>query len=232
MESDKVNPKVSVILPARNAEKTIHDACKSVLAQDFEDLELIVIVNGSNDKTDDVVKSLDDKRVIITTSEPGIVPALNTGLRLAKGEIIARQDADDLWYEGKLSRQVSAFDENYADVIGTQMKIVQNNVPNITTSYPKNHQEILQWFGQFKNPIGHPSVSFRRNIINRVGGYWDYFPLAEDFDLWMKMLPFARFANLDFVGVQYNFTPNQNYSHETPAMLIRHYAALYNQHHR
>jgi len=227
-----VNPKVSVILPARNAEKTIHDACKSVLTQDFEDLELIVIVNGSNDKTEEVVKSFDDKRVIITTSEPGIVPALNTGLRLAKGEIIARQDADDLWYKGKLSQQVSAFDENYADVIGTQMKIVQNNVPDSTTLYPKNHQEILQWFGQLKNPIGHPSVAFRRNIINRIGGYWDYFPLAEDFDLWMRMLPFVKFGNLDFVGVQYNFTPNQNYSHETPAMLIRHYAALYNQHYR
>lgn len=227
-----MTPRVSVILPARNAEKTIHDACSSVLTQDFEDLELIVIVNGSNDKTEEVVKSLDDKRVIITASDPGIVPALNTGLRLAKGEIIARQDADDLWYKGKLSQQVSAFDENYADVIGTQMKIVQNNVPDSTTLYPKNHQEILQWFGQFKNPIGHPSVAFRRNIINRIGGYWDYFPLAEDFDLWMRMLPFVKFGNLDFIGVQYNFTLNQNYSHETPVMLIRHYAALYNQHHR
>ena len=232
MASIKLTPKVSVILPARNAEKTIHDACASVLTQDFEDLELIVIVNGSNDKTSDVVKNIDDKRLILTSSEPGIVPALNTGLRLAKGEIIARQDADDLWLEGKLSRQISAFDENYADVIGTQMKIVQQNVPNSVTSYPTKHQDILQWFGQFKNPIGHPSVAFRRNIINRVAGYWDYFPLAEDFDLWMRMLPFVRFGNLDFVGVQYNFTPNQNYSHETPAMLIRHYAALYNQHHR
>jgi glycosyltransferase involved in cell wall biosynthesis len=225
-------PKVSVILPARNAEKTVYDACKSVLTQDFEDLELIVIVNGSSDKTEEVVKSINDKRIIITNSAPGIVPALNTGLRIAKGEIIARQDADDLWYEGKLSRQVSAFDENYADVVGTQMKIVQKNFSDTTTSYPLKHQEILQWFGQFKNPIGHPSVAFRRNIIDRVAGYWDYFPLAEDFDLWMRMLPFVRFANLDFVGVQYNFTPNQNYSHETPAMLIRHYAALYNQHHR
>jgi glycosyltransferase involved in cell wall biosynthesis len=222
-----LKPRVSVVLPARLAQETIADSCRSVLSQDFEDIELIVVVNGPIDKTPEIVLSLGDGRIKLTESDEGIVPALNRGLALARGEIIARQDADDVWLPGKMSRQVAAFDSGLGNVIGTQMKVVQKGNQDSVTEYPLAHEEILGWFGQVKNPIGHPSVAYKRSVIDRVGGYWDFFPFAEDFDLWMRMLPYARFANLDAVGVQYNFTPNPRYSHDVPRYLIKHYASLY-----
>lgn len=224
----KLKPRVSVVIPSRLSQETILESCNSVLSQDFKDIEVIVVINGPLDKTPDLVLSLEDPRIRIEESEEGIVPALNRGLSLARGEIIARQDADDVWLPGKLSNQVSAFDSGLGNVIGTQMKIVQSGHPDSVTSYPKNHEEIIEWFSRFNNPIGHPSVAYKRSILDRVGGYWDFFPLAEDFDLWMRMLPFANFANIDFVGVQYNFRPNPKYSHEVPKILISHYANLYN----
>lgn len=222
-----MKPRVSVIIPARKSQDSIAEACRSVLDQDFKDLELIVVVNGDQDRTPEIVLSIGDPRIRLAESDEGIVPALNRGLSLARGEIIARQDADDVWMPGKLSRQVEAFDSGNGSVIGTQMKVVQSGKEESITNYPESHEEILEWFGKVKNPIGHPSVAYKRSVIDRVGGYWDFFPLAEDFDLWMRMLPYARFANLDFVGVQYNFTPNPRYNHDVPRYLIRHYAALY-----
>lgn len=222
-----MKPRVSVIIPVRNAAATIQSSIKSVLDQDFKDIEVIVVVNGTTDRTVDKVLEINDDRIKLFESEAGIVPALNRGIHMSSGEIIARQDADDIWMSGKLSNQIRAFDEGLGDVIGTQMRVVQAEKPDTITEYPKTHAGILEWFGQIKNPIGHPSVAMKRSALDKVGGYWDFFPFAEDFDLWMRMLPYVRFANLEMIGVQYNFVPNPRYSHEVPKFLIRHYASLY-----
>lgn len=222
-----MRPKVSVIIPARNAESTITESIESVLSQDFTDIEVIVVVNGTSDRTPERVLEINDSRIILAESDAGIVPALNRGIHLSRGDIIARQDADDIWLPDKLLRQITAFESGLGDVIGTQMKVVQSEKQDTVTEYPTTHEGILEWFGMVKNPIGHPSVAFKRSAIEKVGGYWDFFPFAEDFDLWMRMMPYVKFANLDMTGVQYNFVPNPRYSHEVPKYLIRHYASLY-----
>ncbi len=222
-----MTPKVSIIIPARCAQDTIEKSCRSVLDQDYKDFELIVVVNGPKDKTPDIVLSLKDPRISLIESDEGIVPALNKGIQRSKCDIISRQDADDIWEPNKLSKQMAAFDSNLADVIGTQMKIVKDGTIESVTNYPINHDEIIKWFERFRNPIGHPTVAYKRSVLDKVGGYWDFFPFAEDLDLWMRMLPYARFANLDFAGIRYNSKTNLKYNHEIPKILIRHYAMLY-----
>lgn len=218
---------VSVIVPARNSENTLGDSIESVLMQSYEDFELLIIVNNSSDSTLDVAKSYTDKRIKVFESSPGIVPALNVGLQNSKGKYIARQDADDLWYQDKLKFQIERFETGDIDILGTQMCIKEKDKQDIITTYPAFHNDCVTWLINGKNPIGHPTVMMKKTLFDKVGGYWEFFPFAEDLDLWTRSIPHAKFANLDFVGIQYNFVPNQNYNPNVPKILSSYYSSLY-----
>jgi glycosyltransferase involved in cell wall biosynthesis len=219
-------PKVSVILPARNAESTIASSIQSVLEQDFRDIELLVVVNGCTDDTAVVASSINDKRLKILSSEPGIVNALNTGIYESRGNYIARQDADDTWLPGKLSRQVSMLENENVDVVGTQMNVISSGGINVT-NYPLQNLSIKSSILIGNNPIGHPSVVYKKSVVKRVGGYWDLFPLAEDLDMWARLIPFATFANIDIPLVNYSHVPNPKYNPSVPKILGLHYTQLY-----
>ena len=109
-------PKVSVIMPAYNAKKTVKAAISSVLRQSFADLELIVINDGSEDGTDSIVASLaaEDARIIYLKNEKNLGASYtrNRGVELARGEWIAFLDSDDLWREDKLERQMALAESN------------------------------------------------------------------------------------------------------------------------
>jgi glycosyltransferase involved in cell wall biosynthesis len=221
-----VNPLVSVVIPARNSEKTLANSLQSVFNQSYENTEVIVVVNGSSDSTLEVAKSFGDRRLRVIESSPGIVPALNAGLRLARGKYIARQDADDEWLQEKLKKQVEFLEREEVDVLGTQMFVREGKKETIT-SYPLLHQECTEWLFRGHNPIGHPSVVFRSRLLEKVGGYWELFPFAEDLDLWMRMLPHSRLSNLNEPLMIYNHTKNVNYNHETPLLVSRFYSQIY-----
>jgi len=102
-------PIISVIVPAYNAEKTIVETISSVLRQSFGDLELIVINDGSTDKTLELINTISDARLqVFSFSNGGLSVARNRGIHLAKGEYLAFLDADDLWTHDKLSAQITA----------------------------------------------------------------------------------------------------------------------------
>lgn len=214
------------MIPARNAEKTIQQSVKSVLNQDFKNIEVIVVVNGCSDDTEGALHAIEDDRIKIATSGPGIVSALNTGLMLSRGKYIARQDADDEWLAGKLRNQISVLEYGDLDVLGTQMIICEGENEK-STEYPLTNTQIISCILRGSNPIGHPSVVFRRSVLDKVGGYWEMFPLAEDLDMWARMIPHVRFGNLTESHVRYNFTPNPSYNPSVPRLLAQHYSSLY-----
>lgn len=221
-----MSPLVSVAIPARNSALTLKRAVMSVLEQDYKNIEVIIAVNGSNDNTLDIALSIDDTRVKVIESGPGIVPALNSCLKLSRGKYIARQDADDEWLPGKLSRQVSILESSNIDVLGTQMAVRENGIETFT-KYPLTHDDCVRWLFDARNPIGHPSVVFRSSILEKVGGYWEAYAFAEDMDLWMRMLPHANFANLDEPLNVYNHVHNVHYNPTVPAVLSNAYSILY-----
>jgi len=92
-----VNPLVSVIIPSYNRCQQLKEAIDSVLAQDFEDSELIVVDDGSTDKTPDLLADYDEKLTAIRRNNGGVSAARNTGIAAASGELIAFLDSDDLW---------------------------------------------------------------------------------------------------------------------------------------
>lgn len=220
---------ISVVIPIRNEEKTLEEAINSVLKQDVEDMEIICVFNGCTDRSEEIARSIRDDRIKIFHSEPGIVPALNEGLRRSSGSLIARQDADDIWYEGKLKKQVSYLEDNpHIDILGTQMRVVDGSDIHLSdTTYPTVHEEMVKYIFTSQNPIGHPSVVFRRKILDRCAGYYDLFQFAEDMDLWTRSIPWYRMANLNEVLVKYKWIPNPKYDNRVPKTLSTWYGMIY-----
>ena len=111
-------PRVSVVMPAYNAEKYIGEAIDSILNQTFTDFEFIIIDDGSSDRTADIVKSYSDPRIRLLANErnSGIVASLNRGIQKATGKYIARMDADDYSRLDRIKKQVDFLD-NHPEVI-------------------------------------------------------------------------------------------------------------------
>lgn len=220
---------ISVVVPVRNAASTVKASIHSVLEQDIKDLEVLCIINGTSDNSEEVIRSINDPRVKIFHSDPGIVPALNTGLRAANGEFIARQDADDIWLSNKLIKQIEFFKNNSnIDILGTQLKIVDGKRDFLrNSSYPTEHEQICSSILNGVNAIGHPSVVFRRKVLDKCAGYFDLFPFAEDMDMWLRSMPWFKFANIDEELVIYQHVPNPNYNPQVPKILSSWYRTIY-----
>jgi len=220
---------ISVIIPARNAEKTVERSIRTVLDQEIDELEVLCIINGCTDGTKNVIEKIKDERIKIIESSPGIVPALNAGLRESCGEFIARQDADDAWLTGKLKAQLDYLEKNKdVDILGTQMEIVDINGNHLNyTNYPVENEDIIKNLLSSNNPIGHPSVIFRRRILDKCAGYFDLFPIAEDMDLWARCIPWYKMSNLKEVFVKYTHVHNPKYDPRVPQALSSWYRKIY-----
>lgn len=220
---------ISVVIPVRNAEKTVENSIRSVLDQEIEDVEIICIVNGCIDNTRSVIERMNDSRIRLSESSPGIVPALNEGLRMSRGEFIARQDADDTWLPGKLGAQIDYLSKNKeVDILGTQMDVVDSHSNHLNyTNYPTHSEDIVKSLLSANNPIGHSSVVFRRRILDKCAGYFDLFPIAEDMDLWTRCIPWYKMSNLKEVYVKYVHTHNPKYDPRVPQILSSWYRKLY-----
>ena len=107
-----------MIIPVYNREKTVKKAIDSVLAQTWKDMEIIVIDDGSTDKSAEVIKSIKDARIkYIYQKNAGACAARNHGLDLATGDIIAFHDSDDVWHKDKLEKQLNKLNESGADIV-------------------------------------------------------------------------------------------------------------------
>ena len=226
--SNPLNQKISVIIPVRNGEKTIEKSLESVLNQTYKNLEVLVVINGTTDKTDEIVRKIQkkDHRLRILYSEPGIVPALNFGIRSSTGDFIARQDCDDIWYKNKLEIQYEYMIHNGFDVLGMQMDVNSNGIMS-QSNYPTSYNECVNWLLNSHNPIGHPTVLFKKKILDKVGGYWEMFPYAEDMDLWFRCIKHYKIGNMPSKGILHNFTRKQDYNFNIPKVVSQFYRNLY-----
>lgn len=125
MESTK--DLVSVIIPTYNRAHLIKRSAQSVLNQTYSNLELIIVDDGSTDNTEEVVKSIDDNRVIyIKQPNQGACAARNNGIDHARGEFIAFQDSDDVWHYDKLEKQIKCLKETGADMCFCSLNKIEN----------------------------------------------------------------------------------------------------------
>ena len=193
-------PRVSVVMAVHDGEPFLRAALDSVLAQTFRDFELIVVDDGSTDGSASIVRGLGDPRVRLVSNERnlGLAPSLNRGVAAARGELIARLDADDLALPERLARQVAHMDA-HPDVglLGSwYVEMPADGTPGATRRLPTEHWD-LRWHLCLTCPFVHSTVLWRRALVaERVGGYDETLVFSEDYDLWRRIGERLVVANL------------------------------------
>jgi glycosyltransferase involved in cell wall biosynthesis len=184
-----------------NGERFLDQAIDSILDQTFPDFEFVIVDDASTDSTWQFLQEYaeEDVRVALLRNQTnqGLAKSLNRGLEIARGEYIARMDADDISLPERLGAQVSFLDGHaQVGVVGSAIKMIDANGSYIKTiRHPKSHNFIL-WNLCFHTPFAHPSVMFRKDVVDCVGGYDDELPVNQDRDLWQRLSSVTRFANL------------------------------------
>ncbi len=211
-------PKISVLMPAYNAEKYIKEAIDSILAQTFSDFELIIIDDGSTDRTAEIVNDYSDSRIRFCPNEKnmGVAATLNRGLGLASGEYIARMDADDISKAERFSKQVGYLDA-HADiaVCGTSIELFCDGTV-IGTRFPSTEPEKLKEDLFFSCGIAHPSVMMRKAAILELGGYDPAFNGMEDYELWCRVAEKNKIAVLPEILFRYRIHRGQVTQNPSP----------------
>jgi GT2 family glycosyltransferase len=211
-----LNPKVTVLIPVFNRERFVDEAIRSVIAQDFEDFELLVVDDGSTDATPRVLESWRerDPRVVVVTSQHnlGIPAALNLGLQHARGQYVARLDSDDLMMRRRLREQAAVLDAR-SDVVlvSCAYDIVDLDGRRLGTWNGDEPHEVMRFLLNFFNAVGGGGqVMFRRDEVLQEGGFAVRFPTSEDYELWVRLLRRGRIETLPFVGMTKRTHANQS----------------------
>jgi glycosyltransferase involved in cell wall biosynthesis len=215
MHEDKTHegPLVSVVMPVYNVERFLDQAIDSILRQDYPNLELIAIDDGSTDSSGRILDEYgsSDRRIrVVHQSNQGVVAAANKGIALAKGEYIARQDSDDISFRSRIGQQVALL-EKHADlelVTGSFEGFDEDDEFIYREILPADDDDIKRAL-YLRNPIGHGSTMFRKRTLEEIGGYGangDTRGLAEDYELFLRLAKRGRFQALE--GAMYRWRIN------------------------
>jgi len=198
--------KISVILATYNNEAYIKGSIESVLNQTYQNFELIIIDDASNDLTSEIISKIKNKKIkyIRNKKNLGLVKCLNKGLEIAKGEFIARIDGDDVAVRNRFKKQLD-FLKARKDIkaVGTFAQEIdeQGNKGKII-KFPKNSREIRKVIPQYI-PFLHPTLMFRRSVFEEIGNYDERFKYAQDHDLMLRITGKFKTANIPQVLLLY-----------------------------
>jgi glycosyltransferase involved in cell wall biosynthesis len=200
------SPRISVVMPVHNAEKYITEALDSIIQQTFTDFELIVIDDGSTDRSSTIIESYakKDRRVIVHRQDNcGLILSLNRGCSLARGRYIARMDADDVSLPERFERQLDYLERHpHIGLLGTWIQDIGPNGEQGPVWPLPTTPALIPWFLMFGNCIAHPSVMGSRELIQSLD-YRTEATHVEDYDLWCRMSAVSGLANLPEVLVKY-----------------------------
>jgi glycosyltransferase involved in cell wall biosynthesis len=186
-------------MPVYNDAPFIRAAIDSILGQTFTDWELIVVDDGSTDATPAIVHeaaSRDGRISTITQRRSGIPRSRNRGVALARGELVAVHDADDLSVPERLARQVDFLDRHpEVAMVGSFAEWIEATGRVVVMGFPVSDEEIRANLTS-RSCFQHGSIMLRRSALQTIGGYRPEFPLAEDVDLYFRLAERFRLANI------------------------------------
>ena len=192
------SPEITVLTPVYNGERYLAQAIQSILEQTFENFELLIIDDGSTDRTSEIIKQFSDPRIRAVNNETniGLIGTLNRGIKLANGRYIARMDCDDWSAPDRLSKQWM-FMEKHPEVgiCGSWVKTIRDTEGELW-EYPTSNADIRCRM-LFSSMLAHPSVMIRKamlteNHLEYAAGYI----YAEDYELWSRCMDYFNLANL------------------------------------
>lgn len=183
--------KVSVIIPTYNRGDYICEALDSVFAQTFQDFEVIVVDDGSTDGTRQKIKRYMPRIKYIYQENAGVSAARNKGIAVSKGRYLAFLDSDDLWVRDKLKLQVEFMDSNpgFGMVCCDICMLKRDQIVYPSAFQKKRFMASGYIFGNLirENFISTPTVMVRREVFNNIGMFDELLPVAEDYDMWLRI---------------------------------------------
>ncbi|MCG6137380.1 MAG: glycosyltransferase [Nostoc sp. LLA-1] len=210
-EVNKKIPKISVVIPAYNSEKTIKATIYSVLNQTFTDFELIIINDGSEDSTLDVISNIKDSRIQVFSYEnAGGNVSRNRGLHYAIGEFVSFLDADDIWTSDKLASQLQALQQNVdAKVAYSWTDYIDENGNFLvsgthTTVNGDVYEKLL--VNNFLENGSNPLIC--REALIKLGGFDESLSAAQDWDMWLRLADQYSFVAVSSVQILYRVSGN------------------------
>ena len=194
-------PLVSVLLPVWNGEAFLEAAVESILRQTLSSFELIVIDDGSTDASAAIAARLaraDDRVRVLRRAHEGLSAALNAGIAAARGEYVARMDADDISVPHRLQKQVAYLDAHPACVAaGAWIEVIDEAGRHLgLKTFVETHEEISAALYRGISPIAHPTIVARRDVLQAAGGYDARCYPSEDLDLWFRLAERGQLANV------------------------------------
>ena len=182
----KNSPEISVLLSTYNNESKIESSVKSILSQSYNDFELLIINDASDDRTLKKIKQFDDKRIRLfeNKSNIGLTKSLNILLGKARGKYIARQDADDVSLKERFKIQKNYLVTKKLQFCSTRAMSIGGNkkIPGLSFHLPD------KLLFKYKNPHIHGTIFLEKTILDVVGGYDENFYFAQDFKLYQDLL--------------------------------------------
>jgi glycosyltransferase involved in cell wall biosynthesis len=192
-------PRVSVIMSVYNGERYLREAVESILGQTFTNFEFIIIDDGSIDQTAMILQTIDDERIRVFRNQKniGLASSLNRGLGLARGEYVARMDADDISLPERFEKQVEFLDNHpmACVVSGGYISVDESGNETMVVTFPTDNATLQARLLQHCC-ICHGSAMMRKECLETIGGYRPAFRVAEDHDLFLRLAEKFEVANL------------------------------------
>ncbi|ERJ23722.1 glycosyltransferase family 2 protein [Campylobacter concisus] len=203
------NPVVSVVMSVYNAEKYLDAAIRSILEQTYNNFEFIIINDGSNDRSLEIIKKYkneDDRIVLISRENRGLISSLNEGIVKARGEYIVRMDADDISLPFRIEKQLQVM-EHEKDIVvcGSWINIFGENINEKVARYFEYDKQIKANL-LVSCCFAHPSVMIRKDAFTNNNILYDErFKNAEDYYLWTQLAKVGKFYNIPEILLKYRF---------------------------
>lgn len=211
-------PLVSVIMPCYNSAAHLNEAIDSVLSQDYPNIELIVVDDGSTDTSPDILRQYGDKIRVIFQANSGPAAARNTGMRAATGAYIAFNDSDDIWLPGKLSAQIALLEARPELGLCYTGWIVWDQIQplaDILAKQPQVSPELLVpglsgWLYLKLLAVCYihtTTALLRKSLLQQVGYFNEMFLIGEDHDYWLRISQYCQVAKLQRAYSVYRDNP-------------------------
>lgn len=205
-----LTPRVSVVIPVRNAERWIEHCLDSLVSQNYQGFETVLIDDGCTDRTVELAQSRGLARLrVVRGPQAGLAAALALGVHVAQGDIIIRLDADDISHPDRIARQVSYLEAHPECVaLGSAAQVISEDGAVVGKIHPPESDTAIRLRMTTRSPFIHPSMALRTSAVLRAGNYRSSGDVvyAEDYDLWHRLAREGLLANLPDQLVQYRIT--------------------------
>lgn len=198
--------RITVLMPVYNGEKYLSEAIESILKQTYKNFNFLIINDGSTDASENIVKSYHDSRInyIVNERNMGIIKTLNKGLKLAQTEYIVRMDADDISLPTRLEKQIEFMDKHKDIAVSGSFTYIFDENGKQKNGFFHTGNKKIKTLLLFTNPIAHPAVIIRKEVLDRENYFYDEDHQAvEDYGLWEKISHSYKITNIPEVLLKY-----------------------------